>query len=41
MAQCCAYQDIRQRIFPEYSNVCEVTKSNVCFEDVLEREDNL
>ena len=38
LTQCYAYQE---RIFPEYSNVCKATKSKICFEDILRRQDSL
>ena len=41
LTQCYAYLDIRERIFPEYSNVCKATKSEICFEDILRRQDSL
>ena len=41
LTECIAYADIRKRMFPEFSEVCRTTKSNIIFEDILDNKTSL
>ena len=41
LTECFAYADIRERMFPEFSEVCKTTKSDIIFEDVLNNKNSL
>ena len=41
LTDCIAYADIRKRMFPEFSEVCRTTKSNIIFEDILDNKTSL
>ena len=41
LTECLAYEEIRRRIFPEFSKICKITKSNVSFEDILRSNEAL
>ena len=34
LTECPVYADIRERMFPEFSEVCRTTKSSMSFEDI-------
>ena len=41
LTECLAYTDIRERIFPEFSEACRTTKSSITFEDILQNKNSL
>ena len=41
LTECSAYQDIRQRMLPEFFEVCKTSKSEVNFEEILKNNQTL
>ena len=41
ITECAAYSDIRDRIYPEFSLLCQQSKSTVIFEDISTNKDDL
>ena len=41
LTECSAYSDIRGRIFPEFRNLCEMSKSGFIFSDVSNQKHKL
>ena len=41
LTECLAYQEVRERIFPDISKVCKMTKSKFSFEDILRNNQTL
>ena len=41
LTECLAYKEVRQRMFPEISEVCKMTKSECSFEDILRHNSSL
>ena len=41
LTKCLAYQDVRQRIFPEISEACKMTKSKLNFQEILKNDTTL
>ena len=41
VATCQGTANVRNRILPEYENLCKLTKHNINFEDIRKNEENL
>ena len=41
LTECNSYRTTRERIFPEFSKACQLTKSKLCFEDILKSDQEL
>ena len=41
LTECNGYRTIRERIFPEFSKACQLTKSQLRFEDILKNDQEL